>query len=274
MPMRIKQINISPFNFILFTGSEDESFTLLEDDSDDADYLINSGWEAFGNIKIRFSEPVKQNEIENILVFAPVWDFTVEWSDIHNPVELTLLSDERFTYTQTYTLTVNKNLSDLYDNIMDRDALFRFEVNGPESAPPEIFRINFLLDPAEDTLSELQEFGIIDLSNYNDETTGFFDIYFTLAHGAVINPISFMENFSVSVTNSCALFIPVKVETENFIDPVPNPDPEEINKTLVRVSISIDDFLNGGIVTLKLRSDFSDSKGNPLQDTWQIILID
>jgi len=253
-----------------------ESYLLEEH----AGSTVNQGWEGDWDILIRFSEPVDRDAVEWSLTIEPDWHFSFEWPDPEASDRVLLTSRGRLAYDTLYTLRVREGVTDLSGNPLDTEVVYRLLADGPGSRPPAVTRVTFMPVPGSvdsNDIVELEDFGLLDLSGYDLEAEGFFDVYVLLAEGAAVDPVSFMQSFSTGRTNSCAAITPVAVllSSAASLSPAPNPPPDQAaGESVVRVYMNIeDDPARNGVVTLSLTTGFQDSRGNVLPEGWEMLLV-
>jgi len=276
-----------PFTTRFFTGTDntppailtvqntDQTLLLAADSPDDTLYTVTTGWESDYGIRIECSEPVDSVSFAAMLELEPDWSYTLVWDDPDLPTVATLQPNERFIYNTTFTLTVDAGLKDLSANAATAPVVYRFLVDGPLTAPPQITRVTYRTAPAAGISAALTQYGAINLTAFSGQE-GFFDIYLDLAQAAAIDLFSFMDAFMLSETNSCVTFVISRLEQGTYTDPQPDPLPGAgINETVVRVYADITDIpARFGLINLQLSASLADDQGNTLQDDWVLVLVE
>ncbi|MEW5814660.1 MAG: Ig-like domain-containing protein [Spirochaetota bacterium] len=261
---------------INFIGNSEATFSLVEYDPARGQYTVNSNWEACYDFRLRFSEPLMPDTLENLLVFEPDLPYAITWQDVRYLAEAVLKPAAPPVYGTIYALRIKAGLKDVKGNPSSQERIYRFSVNGPRSKPLKITKVTFLTDPAANTINTLDSFGPLDLSSYLNLKRGFFDIYISAASDIDLSLISFMEAFSITATNNCSLFDVVSLEYKSYTPPQPDPVPDTVQGvTVVRAYLDIDnDDTRSGVVTLSLSKDLKDASGNTIEADWQFIVRD
>lgn len=257
--------------------------------------VITEGWETDWNIRLVFSEPVLVSGIEESVVVDPPTDFEVEWpgpAGEQAVLEVVITFDERPAFDELYTLSIKTgsegSIVDCSGNALagpEDDPgvayIYWFQTNGPGSKPPEVTRVVFLEDPGgsppppDPVTVTCEQFDMVDLSAYNQAggRIGYFDLYVSLAEGAEVDYISFIENFSLTATNGCADIDILAAETGPYTGGPPDP-PAGDGEQVIRIHTRIREHPENGLVALRIGDGFSDSGGNLITDTWLFYLHD
>jgi hypothetical protein len=252
--------------------------SLAADDPDDAAVTVTESWECGWGIEVHFSEPVLRESIESYLVFSPDWRYSIDCPSLASDT-LSLQPEERLVYDTVYTLTVRQGVTDEQGNKTPADTCYRFRSNGSASAPPQVTKLRFRLNPADPPVdAEYAEYGpndaflSLDLTEFSAGSTvsTYLDLYLILAQDAGVNLMSLMEAFSISTTNGCAIFAIPAMQATDFADPQPEP---VAGAAVARIKLDITNGTSSGIVTFKLSGDLIDSSGNPIAAAWQLPLL-
>ncbi|MEW6564349.1 MAG: Ig-like domain-containing protein [Spirochaetota bacterium] len=233
---------------------------------------VNEHWERTYRIVLEFSEPVDPSSLKNRLsiqggpgftitpLFPPSTNFTVTFTD--SPV-----------YGNTYTLSLGAGISDLQGNTSTQQVLCKLHVNGESSKPPRLVGIRFPLAPGSGTGdyepvifaidAPFADFPVQNGSDrypYDVPSNTWMELYFDVAPNASIDPISLMESFSISATNSALSFSPRKILKDGFTWAEPEPTWRHLER--VEVQGVLTNSTNAGLVTLSLSTALMDSLGN------------
>ncbi len=137
----------------------------------------------------------------------------------------------------------------------------RFVVNGEGSVPLSVRRVVYIRDIAAGSpvFEELLLSGNYD---FPDSATAAFDVYVGHGTGAAVEFASFLDAFSLSVSNGCVEFVTFGAEIAP-VSPAPLPA-AGAGETVFRVFCSTDDVLACGIVTVGVSTGLRDDRGNGL----------
>jgi hypothetical protein len=248
---------------ILYAGSDDLLVPFVSGST-------VSGWEKDWSIIIVFNESIAYDDIlSSYFHFEPDWSFELVWDQL-NPQQVLLATEEYFAYNTTYTLRLKPGIPDIQGNEITQEETYRFLVDGAQSQPPGlldsvVFVDNGLNLPGADDVYNM--FDTIQSDGGFPES--YFDIYFSLAAGAVIHELDFMKYFSLTETNGCIGTTLLRVEI-NPVNAFMVPDPYD---QVVRVYFDGTGITDDtGTVTLGLSDKLEDSFGNRLREKWQFIL--
>jgi len=139
--------------------------------------------------------------------------------------------------------------------------VYRFVVNGEGSVPLSVRRVVYIPDPAAGSpvYEELRLAGNYD---FPDASAAAFDVYIGHGTATAVDFASFLDSFSLSVSNGCVEFETLGAELSPAF-PAPSPAAGS-GETVVRVSCSTDDVLSSGIVTIGVGAGLRDDRSNGL----------
>ena len=251
---------------------------LTLEDPTDSNLQVNAGFEATWGIELQFSEPVSRENIESFIDLQPAWSFQIDPAGAPRD-HFILVPEERLVWGSMYTLTVRRGVLDTSGNASAADVVYSLRADGPATRPPKVERVRFRTHPTDSTdvscveYSAQNAFANLDLSNFmpgGQNLVSYFDLYLCLADGAAIDPFSIMHSFSVTATNGAALISPTAVAATSFADP----QPEAIaGLTPVRVTVTITNTTNSGIVTLTVSDSLTDTAGNRAAAAFSLPLL-
>jgi hypothetical protein len=240
---------------------------------------VNAGFECTWGIGLQFSQPVLRENIESYIDFQPAWGYAI--APAGGPSDRFLLVPrDRFLWGALYSMTVRHGVVDVSGNASVADSGCFLRADGPRTRPPSVEHVRFRLNPADPPASatyanyEVTDvFANLDLTAFpigGSAVVSHFDFYLRLADQAVVDPFSFMRTFSVTTTNGAAIITPVAVSVSSFADPQP---PAIAGLTPVRVSVSVTNTSNSGVITLGLSESFTDTAGNALGRAFSLPLL-
>lgn len=241
--------------------------------------MVVPGWETQWGLSLVFSEPVLADTVKAAIQAEPSFGYDVRSDGGDSGASYRIVPTERLRYGTTYSFTLRKGVEDLLGNKSRDDMAFHFKVDGPSSRPPEILSMAFRKNPegasAEYALYDMAsdpQYGVLPLDPlvFVPATTKrtYLDLVVRLASGAALDPFSLMESFSVSSTNSCASFSPMKIDY-----PVADPAvPPPAGAAAVRVWIDVTNRNASGLLTFRIASGFHDDKANSLAGEWVLPL--
>lgn len=148
------------------------------------------------------------------------------------------------------------------------DESFRFQINGADSAPPEVTRVNYTSDisvPAP-TFVELV---LGDSVSFPTTVDAAFDVYIMHAPAYTIDYTSFLDAFALTVTNGAITYDLYSVAVVDGSMTNPNPLPGA-NETVLRVYLGITDEGQPGVVTLTVEETLKDTGDNEAVDSFSI----
>jgi hypothetical protein len=153
-------------------------------------------------------------------------------------------------------------VADLAANTVASSATYRWVVDGPLSVPPSI------TDVGDDNGSLLAPF---DAVAWDGGQTDYFDLYLQYAAGASADIVSFLQNFSITVTPSVLSPLAVLyLRTE--LDPTVPALGRGLAADEHVLRVYLDATAGPGLVALGLASAYRDDANNVLAGDWQIIL--
>lgn len=239
---------------------------LTPEDPSDVALQVNPGFETTWGLELQFSESVSRENIESFIDLQPAWSFAIDPAGA--PRDRFILNPrERLVWGALYSLRIKKGILDMNGNTSTTDVVYNFRTDGAATRPPRVEVVRFRLNPA-DTANPLHDqyaaqdaFANLNLSNFTPgvDSVSYFDVYLSLASGAGIDPFSIMHSFSVTATNGAALISPTAVSVGPFPDPQPAVLPGLVP---VRISVSVTNTTNSGIVTIAVSDSLTDTTGN------------
>lgn len=241
--------------------------------------VVDSGWESLWGLFLGFSEPVDADTVEAAVQAEPSFGYDFRSDGGDSGTSYRIVPTERLRYGTTYTFTLRKGVEDLLGNKSRDDMVFHFRVDGPSSRPPEILSMAFRKNPegasadyAFYDMASNPQYGVLPIDSlvFVPATTKrtYIDLVIRLAAGAALDPFSLMETFSVSSTNSCSSFAPMKVDYP-VADPAVPPPPGAV---AARVWLDVTNRNASGLVTFRIASAFHDDKATPLAEEWALPL--
>jgi hypothetical protein len=250
---------------------------LTLEDPGDSVLQVNTGFETTWGIELEFSEPVSRENIESLIDLQPAWSFQIDPAGAPRH-RFILVPEERFVWGTLYSLTIKRGVLDTSGNASASDVVYNIRADGPASEPPRVEVVRFRTNPADtitplyDQYSAQDAFANLDLSNFTPgvDAVSYFDLYVRLADGAAIDPFSIMHSFGVTATNGAALMAPVAVTTTGFADPQPA---VMTGLTPVRVSVTVTNTTNSGVVTLAVSDSLTDTGGNRAAAAFSLPLL-
>jgi hypothetical protein len=255
---------------IVSAGTSSGDVVLTAETPGDADIEVNGGWECYAGIRLIFNTPVTLRSAEKGIRIFPETHLLLLPEDAAADT-LTVTFPEGLVYDTVYTVTIGTEIESEAGLPLPKEIRYTIRSNGARSRPPSVEKITFFDNPGGGVITEYQAFDLLSLHNFTPHTPGqdtaFFDIYFRAAETAELIPGNFMEAFSCSVTNGCAVFDALAVEYETLSGPAPDPPAGEGEK-VTRVHFRIEDKPENGIVELKLDKTFADSLGNEMTEDW------
>lgn len=252
-------------------SNEDVSFSLQPDNPEDSFLYINQNWETFWNIRLKFDEPVTRGNFKSHITIKPGTDYEIPASSDEFLDVIVIEFESRPVFDTVYTLTLDENIADSNGNTLGDRVVYRFRTNGPGSTPPAVELVRFSSTIGSPTgIVTCGAFDNINLTASAGPADEYFDVYISIADNAGILKKDFIDNFSVSSSDSAdcisVSIFGVKISPASPA-PDPLPQPEEI---VVRIYAEVETFTGPGILTFKLESDFSDSAGNTIPEAWML----
>jgi len=268
--------------------SEDSTVILHPSPAENPAITINGGWEKHRNIRFIFSEEVEKQGAESAVNIEPAVPFSVCWDDKSFPAEMIIKWDDGLEWKKLYRINLTSGISDLQGNTIENESVYHIFVDGPQSKPPVLVKVDFIPDqsaavrmfdrdiPANGTDSSR----ILDTSG-GDATQPLFylDYYFTLAGGAQLPFFGLIENYNINPGESCIsitylnfqLYNP-GVSTAAAADPKPAPTADQ---AVVRLICSVTDSKTAsGTIVFQVFKDLIDSLGNKMESDWRAELFD
>jgi hypothetical protein len=229
------------------------------------------GWEATAGLLVTFSEPVLTSSALSAVTLSPSVAFTIKESNSLHTQTLTYAFPERLAYGATYTLVVAAGLLDAQGNKSSAPASYHFTVDGSATRPPVVTRLCFPSsagDPATKTVLAAYD-SIVLPSSTPPET--FFDLYVTHASGALLEPFSVSQSFSVAASNGAADITPFAIEPNPAQVGTPAPGTDE---EVIRVWVHVVNHLSSGQIVIRISTALTDEKGNGLAQEFVLPLND
>ncbi|MBN2617087.1 MAG: Ig-like domain-containing protein [Spirochaetales bacterium] len=239
-----------------------DKFTIIEDSLIDETITVTDGIENNEQFEIQFSRDVNFNEIESYIYFTPQIPYQIENKKDTQGKNVILKPLENFNYNKTYTITISKDLHDIYGTTLESNHKYNILINGENSEPPmfPIEKISFY--NTEKALNSLLE----PFSQFPDESMVINTEYFTYIDFTLIpsrnltvdeNIIkrNFLNNVSISTTNSCSDITILGCE----LNPYP---PINSNEILLRLYINYTPKNNSGNISISISSDFNDGRNS------------
>jgi len=245
---------------------------LEADDSLDAAYTVNRGWESRWRLRVDFSEPVElaglasliecesgpEPVIETIGEYASsvVWRFdeTPEWGD-------------------EFAVRLESGVEDMDGDASGSDYVYRIAADGPGSKPPRFVGVRLPLAPgataAERELAAFatdEPFSTLAVTSGDGRypigvpTSVSVELYLELAEGAGVDLLSTMGSFSFAATNGSLEFEPLRMVCGGF--DYAEPHEAWAGLAIVRVDGEMTNRAACGVVTFRLDGGYSDSAGN------------
>jgi hypothetical protein len=222
-----------------------------------------TGIEATMGLQIVFDKAVQRQNLESFIDIEPAWGFQLDPSGLPQ-TSFTLTPTERFVYGTLYRLVIKHGVLDTSGNATAADTGHFFRVDGPTTKPPSVKLVLFNGDT-----TPLAPFGNLVVAG--GSSVVFFDLYFDIASDASIDPFSLMHAFTITTTNGAFLTVtPTAIETGTFADPQPAAEPGLVP---ARITVSITNSPNSGIVTLGVAAGFTDSAGNVMSTAYSLPLL-
>lgn len=100
---------------------------------------LNYGAENNNNIVITFDEPVKRETILDAISISPAVDYYVQCAAEDTVV--TLMLNKPLESETIYTITISSSVTDVQNNYLDKEYIYRFYTNGDNSIRPTIDHI-------------------------------------------------------------------------------------------------------------------------------------
>jgi hypothetical protein len=219
-----------------------------------------AGMEANWGIELVFDQAVAREGLESLISVSPSWDYRLEatgdWVE-----SVRLIPQARLVHGTGYELKVAKGLSGVSGVASTEGGLWRFTVDGAATRPPGVDSLRLRLDPAagsgegnwfvlkgdhSDDFSTL----VLPVSEFpvNSATVTWIDVRFSLAEGAVIDPVALMAAFDLCATNSCLTAVILAVQT--------------VGSDVARIWLRLTPATSSGLVSFNLAKGLADSLGN------------
>lgn len=230
---------------------------------------VTAGLERNSEFLLTFSRSIRIGSWEHALRFSPSIPFHCRREGPENRI-LRVIPDRPLSWGEVYSLIAGEGLEDRHGNRLREEERFRLRVNGPKSRPPEIRACYFLTDPTAGTIERMEYGREVSLSAYTGGAAGFFDLYFTCAEGACMEPLELMGGLSLYVEGEAAHAELLAIEAEELAPPpAAEPAPEE---SILRIRLSIEPLPPPGMLSMQVSAGTSDSVGNPLCEDWTMLL--
>lgn len=259
-------------------GSEMPGLTLYPGGQFDDLIEANGGWERDWGVELHFDRPVRGDDVEEALVFAPAVEIERRAVSGRYASTFVLMPKERLEWDRRYVVRISGTVRDETGNESELDSVAAFRSDAAGSRPLEIGPAFFLEDPpGEESGAPLVDGDELDLAAYaGDGLTGYFDIIMRPAAGAGVNRFAVVEAFSIVVENVAASFELKAVSVAPVEEPPsgepPSGEPPAGDSVRVRLTMEISDYERSGLVTLRLDEGFADSAGNRAEVPWQLRL--
>ncbi|MDC7226720.1 MAG: Ig-like domain-containing protein [Spirochaetales bacterium] len=287
------------FTSAFFAGSDNQPPEIIEATSEDGsviltrspsegEVLIWNSWSKNGRVRLAFSEEIDRESAVQSINIEPSTATTFSFNEDEQPASLLIEFDEGLRWQTMYKLRVSTALTDCRNNTLEQEAFFYLFINDPASKPPSVSRVSFIPDETEAvTVFDAEDYASACTSHIILDTAAgaaiqnpfYFDFYFNLAEGAILQDFVPVENFLISADNNCisityidfAIYNPGS-STDSAGFPRPQPEAEQAVFRLV-TSVS-DNELQSGIVFFNIDQNLRDSLGNEMVECWSLELFD
>ena len=238
----------------------------------------NSGWERDYRLGLCFSKPVDSISVTSALSCEPSLGIISEMPAGYYDTLIYRFSDVPV-FGSSYTITLGKTVKDRAGNTMEDKILWRIRADGENSKPPVLKGMRFPKNP--DSLDELIVYKPEDLFadfpveggyyTFDKGINTWIELYFETAPSAAIDPLSLMDRFRFSATNSAISFSPRSVAISGFT--VTDPCLLLANYYRVEIRGLLTNHPYTGMVTIETGAGLKDSIGNKSAETQRFLLL-
>lgn len=246
---------------------------LAIDDPSDSILTDNHRFESTWDLRLRFSEPVAVRTLASRL-FCDGGPALVLQTSSDSSDEALFHFERRPDFGSHLVVRTRPGIADAAGNAMTGEAVCRITVDGPGSRPPRLVGIRLPLAPGAVAIADrcLVAFGLdapfatLALGGEPERypvgvpTMVTIELYFELASGATLDLFSLRQSFGMSATNAALEFQPLLVEPGGLSWAQAYAPWSECS--VARVSGTLTNRANTGVVTVSLAAGFCDSLGN------------
>ncbi len=203
------------------------------------------------SFRVTFTRSVPIDRRPGIVGLEPSFSEGLTWEDDGRSV--LLVPGEEMGWMEVYELSVG-------------DDRYRFRITGEDSRPPEVVAAYFAQSLA------MGSFALVGLAdNVDFATSGDAAVDIVVSHSAEAELLFASAMEAVDITISQGAPISFVVRDLELRDTHPHGAPLPPGRTAIRVHLSVEaDTPGGGIVTLEVGTELTDSSGNTPSEEWSL----